>query len=749
VIAAVANVSTGRYALGFLCLLIVCGSLGLAAAVLRCRLLPGWRGARARLAEVVIGSASLIGILELLGAIGLFRLAPIVAASVLFGAATAWALRSPGLTGIALRGEASRRRALGLGSITVIALCATTVIAEWACPTLESYDVGIRTLDSLWYHLPWAASFAQTGHITPLRFTDVEYLTAFYPATAELLHGLGIVLLARDTLSPEINLVWLGLVLLAAYCIGRPRGRAPATVLGAALATATPMFCFSQAGSAANDVVGVFFLLAAVALVADAGNARAAFVLAAIAAGLAISVKLSLLAPVLALTLGAIATAPSGRRLAASTWWLGSLFVAGGFWYVRNLVAVGNPLPWESFGIFPTPKPPLQEHTASSVVHYLTSTRLWSTVFEPGLASGLGPWWAVILAGVVLGPALCLLPGAGRTVRMLGMVALASLGAYLLTPETAAGPPGDPLGFAFNLRYAAPALTLSLTVLPLAPVLRGARRQAATIGCLAVVLVATIAQASLWPAQHVPGAVGLGLAVAVAGLLIWVLRDRAAIRLVRAAVAAPGRAGRALVAAPGRILTLAIVALLLLAGAAGGYALQRHYLRGRYAFGPGVSYLAKVWALFRHVRDSRVAVVGTFGGFFSYPLYGPDESNRVQYVARRGPRGSFTTITGCPQWRAAVNAGHFRYVVATPGRDPWHPKPLRQSPEGTWTASDPAARLLYTRRATGQVISVFELHGPLDPALCPKRQRSATSGHRTLQVRTLTAPASDAYNSHG
>jgi hypothetical protein len=233
------------------------------------------------------------------------------------------------------------------------------------------------------------------------------------------------------------------------------------------------------------------------------------------------------------------------------------------------------------------------------------------------------------------------------------------------------------------------------------------------------VLVATIAQANLWPAQHGPGAVGLGIAVGAVGLLIWVLRDRVVIGRVRAAVGVHGRAGRALGAAPARILALAIAVLLLLAGAAGGYAWQRHYMRGRYAFGPGVSYLAQVWALFRHVRDSRVGVVGTFGGFFSYPLYGLDDSNRVEYVARRGPRGSFTTITACPQWRAAVNAGHFRYVVATPARDPWHPKPLRQSPEETWTASDPAARLLYTRRATGQVISVFELHGPLDPASCP------------------------------
>ena len=89
-------------------------------------------------------------------------------------------------------------------------MAAAVTLAEWAAPTLESYDVGIRRFDSLWYHLPWAASFAQTGQITSLRFTDVEYLTAFYPATAEMLHGLGIVLLGRDTLSPAINLCGSG-----------------------------------------------------------------------------------------------------------------------------------------------------------------------------------------------------------------------------------------------------------------------------------------------------------------------------------------------------------------------------------------------------------------------------------------------------------------------------------------------------------------------------------------------------------
>jgi hypothetical protein len=703
--------SLARYGLGAVSLALVGGSMGLAAVSVRRRFFAGWSGAPARLTEAVIGLALLIATLEMLGAVGWFLLGPIVAASVVVGAGATWLAGG----GRAIAGpQRGRRGSLVAGAIALVA--STAVLAEWAAPTLQSYDVGVRTFDSLWYHLPWAASFAQTGHITPLRFTDVEYLTAYYPATAELVHGLGIVLFAHDTLSPALNLIWLGLSLLAAWCIGRSRRADAAAVLGVALLMATPMMNTSQAGSAANDVVGAFFLLASVALVlagdgrhaglegdgrragvGDDGR-RAQIVLAAVAAGLAVAVKLSLLAPVAALTIGAIAVAPSGRRRMTAALWLGPLLVAGGYWYARNAIAVGNPLPWTSLGILPTPAAPLQQHTAFSVAHYLSTSGAWSRFWEPGLAAGLGRWWFVIVGAAVVGPLLCLLPGAGRTVRMLGFVALASLAAYLITPETAAGPRGDPAGFAFNLRYAAPSLALSLAILPLAPPLGGPRRQRVLVGALAVALGATQFRSSLWPHRHV-----LGVVLLAAGLL-----------LAAALIAMRTRP-------PSRVLLLAAAALALTAGAAAGYAWQRHYLRGRYQFNPGVSYLGRTWAFFRTVHDARVGVVGTFGGFFSYPLFGPNASNRVQYVGARGAHGSFTAITDCRRWREALNAGRYRYVVTTPARDPWHPKRLRPSPEAAWTGSDPNARLVLSRRAAGQPIDVYEISGPLNPAGCTGR----------------------------
>jgi hypothetical protein len=267
------------------------------------------------------------------------------------------------------------------------------------------------------------------------------------------------------------------------------------------------------------------------------------------------------------------------------------------------------------------------------------------------------------------------------------VAALAATVGYLITPESAAGPAGQPLGFAFNLRYSAPALVFSLAILPLAPGFGGRPARLAMLALFAAVLIATLAQARWWPARQLPAAFALAGAAVVIALI--------ALRSARAAV--------------GLAAVIVVVA---------GYPLQRHYLQARYVFHPRVSQLAGTWEVFRNIHHARIGLVGTFGGFFSYPYYGLDLSNRVQYVGRRGPHGSFTPIASCTAWRAAINAGRFRYVITTPARDPWHPRPLMRSPEAAWTRSDRAAHVIYERSATGQPITVFVLNGPLNPSGC-------------------------------
>ena len=186
----------------------------------------------------------------------------------------------------------------------------------------------------------------------------------------------------------------------------------------------------------------------------------------------------------------------------------------------------------------------------------------------PALAAGLGRWWYLILAAAVIGPLMCLVwPGADRITRMLGFTALFSLAAYLVTPETAAGPAGDPVGFAFNLRYLAPALTLCLAIAPIAsPLAATTKTRTATAAAIAIILAGTIIQPRLWSSPHAAGAVAIGL-VAALGLT-------AALGL-----AAFARKTRRPAIFAGAAVALAIAA----------YPLQAHYLRGRYAYHPNVS----------------------------------------------------------------------------------------------------------------------------------------------------------------
>ena len=113
---------------------------------------------------------------------------------------------------------------------------------------------------------------------------------------------------------------------------------------------------------------------------------------------------------------------------------------------------------------------------------------------------------------------------------------------------------------------------------------------------------------------------------------------------------------------------------------------------------------------------TRIAVTGTLGWFFGYPLWGLDDSNRVTYMGQHGPSGSFRPITSCRAWRTALNRGHYQYVVTTENRI-YFTTELVQTPEADWTRSDPAARLVLS---PNRAIQIFRLTGPLHPDRCSR-----------------------------
>jgi hypothetical protein len=114
------------------------------------------------------------------------------------------------------------------------------------------------------------------------------------------------------------------------------------------------------------------------------------------------------------------------------------------------------------------------------------------------------------------------------------------------------------------------------------------------------------------------------------------------------------------------------------------------------------------------VHHAHIALAGTFGWFFGYPLWGVDDSNRVAYIGRHGPHGSFRPIASCRAWRTALNRGHYQYVVTT-ARAVTFTTQLVHSPEVDWTRTDPAATLVLS---PSWAIQVFRLSAPLQPDRC-------------------------------
>jgi hypothetical protein len=375
------------------------------------------------------------------------------------------------------------------------------------------------------------------------------------------------------------------------------------------------------------------------------------------------------------------------------------MVAAGGYWYVRNLVAVGNPIPYiGSVGPISLPAPVRDFHLRPdyAVVHYWNDTDVWRDWFVPGLHHSFGTLWPVALAGMVAAAVFAIWRGREPILRVLGAFVIVTAVAYVFTPLTAAGESGHPISFEWNVRYLAPAIAVGLAIVPCLAALRATPgRRAAALGALTVVLAFTVGSLVQWQQGHTKGAVGAAVLVLVAAAAIWFLRSRGALwQTTRTGV------------------RVAVVTVLLALVALAGYGEQRHYITHRFENSFGFQDLSGALRWARDVRDARIAVAGIRGVFTQYPFYGTDLSNRVQWLGVRGPHDSYARIPNCREWRQAIDAGRYGYVVTT--FDPYLPDDLHNTPEGRWTQADPNATVI----VHDGPVRIFELRGPLDPKGC-------------------------------
>ena len=254
---------------------------------------------------------------------------------------------------------------------------------------------------------------------------------------------------------------------------------------------------------------------------------------------------------------------PSDRRSGSAL----PALLTGGYWYLRNLIAIGNPIPYTTLGPLhlPMPERTFELRPGFSVFHYATDFGVWKDWFFPGLDDSFGFLWPLLLAAFIGGGVYAVWRGGEPLLRVLGAVVLFTAIAYVFTPLTAAGEEGQPIAFEWNVRYIAPAAAVGLAMLPCLPIARRTERAR---------LIPRRASRCCSRHGRLAGPVAAGTRQGRDRGGPCVLAAFAVIRWLRArGRSAPG-------AARGWLAGLAVAVVLVALGA--GWWEQRHYLEHRY-----------------------------------------------------------------------------------------------------------------------------------------------------------------------
>lgn len=703
----------------------IVAAVGLGGYWLRRWIVPEFSGALARLGDATIAVALLVLSLEFLGSLSILTEGWIIVFTIGIGllAALIGYWRAP-----SERREVQAPKVQTLALLIAIAVASFTM-AEWTFPSQLSLDQGMFGGDTTWYHMPFAATFAQEHSTVHLHFTDPLRLAAwFYPQSSELIHGAAIAIFRSDWLSPLINLIWLAIALLAAWCVGRPYKVGPATLVAATLILDSGVMIETQPGQGRNDIMGLAFLIAFAAFLINGHQRRAPregavadeperdaplldkgpLILAGVAAGLAASVKTTFLVPVVAITIGVILFSGRGRRW-TTAWVMGlPMLAVGGYWYARAAIKTGgNPIPITKFGPLNLPTPdqmPLDPRPRFAVAHYLGDPTIYRRWFFPELNNAFGPLWPLILIIAVAAAVFIAVRSRNKILRVIAVAALVTAVVYVFTPLTAAGQPNSPTGFFTNTRYLTPGLVLAITLLPIARPLRVTDRRAwQTLWFLTLVYWVTVLTTPQWYPTYILGTIFITL------VLVWA-PTALSIGRVRGTVSRP-----VVAVALGAILLLAVV----LGRAQQVQYADQHYTKTTLFLGEGAP--QKAYAFAQKLHDKRIGIAGSSEIIFGqYGFFGNDASNHVQYIGVPGPHGAYRLATSCPVFRREVNRGHYDYLIIS---EFTQDSPLAEYryPLYKWLKDDPALELVIAEpEIVPQPDYVFKVNGKLDPSTCPK-----------------------------
>lgn len=545
--------------------------------------------------------------------------------------------------------------------------------------------------DTREYHITNLAHWLREGSLWALPFQSPGGVTATHPGNGELV-GVWLALPSHgDELVYAMPALFAALAVLAGALLGRElradRGPDGAAIgaLAVFAALSVPLYFSSQLGSLSTDVVAAACTMTALALLVTARRTPSAGVVVAagVALGLAVGSKYTALVPGAAVTAGALVLLPRRRMW----WWLvPGVVVFAVPWFLRNLLATGNPLFPQAVGPLTGGDLPLDVIATTVATHILERdgdfVRRW---FDLGV-DFVGP----IAVAVAVACALAFRRGPQqRALVVTSLIAMVSFVAYLAVPFSGGGPDGLAFVVASSMRYALTSMLIGAVLLAaVVPARVGG-------GVLAVVLAW-----NLWRLRdHVPAArPDLG----------WSRTWVAAVALVALAVAlalamAGGWRGWRHGGQRWIVASAAVAGLVLVAG---GFAAFHRLDRGTTLTGVEQAMLA-------FPADQPVIVVGVgdlrslLGPRLERPLLGVSRGGNADEVPfidrdqiRRHMLDDAATAPPAPTLAQALDAA----LAAAPanllaiGADAFTAYPDGWSPDDTWCSAAVAGRVtVYTR----------------------------------------------------
>ncbi len=407
---------------------------------------------------LLIALVQVVGLLQLLGAVGLLNRWAALVGHVALAAVVLGCIRP---------GERAERRGGSLSVPTAVTVGIGT--AFWSLAAVMSLGGPSQDFDTVQYHVPNAASWLRTGSTWALPYASPGYFTNAYPSNGELA-GLWFMLPTHsDTLAYLAPLAFAILCVCGAALLAKELERpAWCGALAAIAVLAAPVSFSTQVHSLMVDVLAAGGIVTGVALalraIREPERARWA-VLAGLSIGLAVGAKDTALVPGVAAVVLIGVLAPAAWRLRRAGAAIGAVAVLSVFWFVRDLVDTGNPIFPEglhvgSHDVLQGGQGPLTYYRTTVLQHLGHGDTVVVLRWAHLVIQEYGPVLVLLTLGL-LASAWAARRARRRLVLGLLIVTAISAAAYLATPYTGGGPAGAASLISSQLRYALPAAILA------------------------------------------------------------------------------------------------------------------------------------------------------------------------------------------------------------------------------------------------------------------------------------------------